>query len=73
MSYMMIKEKIIGSKYDPKNLFIDAYDYGVWSENEEESTDKEESEDFSPMPPLEDFEGEIKEGKGLKILTPNKL
>ena len=51
--------------------------------NEEESTDKEESidkkeesadkkEDLSDMPPLKSEE-EVKEGKGLKILTPNKL
>ena len=45
----------------------------MWSENEEESTDKEESEDLPPMPPLEGDEEELKEGKGLKILNPNKL
>ena len=42
------------------------------SKNEEESTDKEESEDLSPMPPLKSDE-EVKEGKGLNILTPIKL
>ena len=42
------------------------------SENEEESTDKEESIDSSDMPLLEGDE-EVKEGKGLKILTPNKF
>ena len=41
--------------------------------DKEELTDKEESEDLSPMPPLEGNEEELKEGKGLKILTPNKL
>ena len=30
-------------KYDPKNLFLKRYDYGVSSENEKESTDKKES------------------------------
>ena len=35
-------------------------------------TDKEESVDLSDMPVLEGDE-EIKQGKGLKILTPNKL
>ena len=30
-------------KYDPKNLFLKGYDYGVSSENEKESTDKKES------------------------------
>ena len=42
-------------------------------ENEEQSTDKEKSVDFSEIPPLEVDEEEVKETKGLKILTPNKL
>ena len=42
------------------------------SENLEESTDKEESIDLYDMPLLEGDE-EVKEVKGLKILTPNKL
>ena len=29
--------------------------------------------DIPDMPPLEDGEEEVKEGKGLKILTTNKL
>ena len=53
------------SKYDPIDLFLDGY--------KEESTDKEESEDLPPMAPLEGDEEEVKEGKGLKILTLNKL
>ena len=65
MSYQMIKEKS-GSKYDPRDLFLDGYDYIVWSENEE-------STDVPPMPPLEGDEKEVKGRKGLKILTPNKL
>ena len=36
-------------------------------------TNKEESVDLSDMPPLEGDEEEVKEGKGLKILTLNKL
>ena len=43
----------------------------MWSKNKE-STDEEESVYLSDMPPLEGDE-EVKEGKGLKILTPNKL
>ena len=35
-------------------------------------TDKKESVDLSDMPPLEGDE-KLKEGKGLKNLTPNKL
>ena len=38
-----------------------------------ESTDKEESVDSSDMRSLEGNEEEVKEGKTLKILTPNKL
>ena len=45
----------------------------MWSENKEESTVKEESTDVPPIPPLEGDEEELTEGKGLKILTPNKL
>ena len=70
--------------YNPKMLLFEAYDYGEWLENEEssdkdksfeneESADKEESTNVPPMPALEGDEEEIKEGKGLKILTPNQL
>ena len=34
----------------------------MWSENEEDSTNKEESEDLPPMPPLKGDEEEVKEG-----------
>ena len=57
-------------KYKSKKLILEAYN-SDWFENEE-STDKEESVDLSDMPRLED-DGDIKEGKGLKILTLNKL
>ena len=74
-------------QYGPKKLFLETYDYGVWSENEKSSdttrkSDKEESSDTTktdekstylpPMPPLKGNE-EVKEGKGLKISTINKL
>ena len=36
-------------------------------------TDLEVSVDLSDMPLLDDDEEEVKEGKGLKILTPTKL
>ena len=45
----------------------------MWTENEEESTVTGESEDLPPMPTLEGNEEVVKEGKGLKFLTPNKL
>ena len=60
------------SKYKPKKLFLETYNYDGWSENEE-STDIKEFLDLSDMPPLDGDEEEVKEGKGLKILTPKKL
>ena len=67
----------MSNKYDPVNLFLETYNYEDRSENEESTdktrkNDKEESVDLSDMPPLESHE-EIKERKGLKLLTPNKL
>ena len=70
-------------KYEPEKLFLEAYNYNSWYEkeestvreestNEEESTDTEKSVDLSYMPSLEGNE-QVKEGKGLKRLTPNKL
>ena len=72
MIYQMPKEKNIEFKYNPNYLFLKTYNYDPWFKNEE-STDKEESISLSDMPPLEVDEEEVKEGKGLKILTPNKL
>ena len=82
------KKSKLGNKYDPVNLFlVDVYDYNNWLKREEftdkkeESTDnnrvicwlkKEDTVDLSDIPPLEGGE-EIKEGKGLNILPPNKL
>ena len=48
-----------------KHIFDD------WLENNE-STDTTTKSHLPPMPVLEEAE-EVKEGKGLKILTPNKL
>ena len=58
--------------YDPKRLSPKRYDYNVLSENKEESADKEKSVDLSDMPPPEGDE-EVRKGKGIKILTPNKV
>ena len=44
---------------------------GLKMKNTTRKSDKEESVDLSDMPP-QGYE-EVKEGKGLKILTPNKL
>ena len=64
-------------KYNPTKIFLGTYNDDVWFENEESidktrKIDKEESVDLSDMPPLEGDE-EVKEGKGLNILTSNKL
>ena len=66
------KRKKIELKYDSNNLFLKTYNYDLWFKNEE-LTDREESVDLSDMPALEGDEKEVKEEKGLKISTPNKL
>ena len=63
----------MGDKFDPDELFREGYGYGVRPENNEESTDKEVSNDVPPMQLLEGDQEEVKEGKGLTVLTPNKL
>ena len=79
------KKRDLSDKYNPKELFIEGYDYIVWSEYEEKSTDKEELiaeeesitteelVDIPPMPPFKGDEEEVKEEQGLKFLTPSKL
>ena len=47
-------------KYNPKDLFLDGYDYSAWSDDEEESTAKEESGDLPAKPPLKGDEEEVK-------------
>ena len=61
------KREKVESIYDPKDLFLEGYDYSVWSENEKKLTDKEESKDLSDMPPQEGDEEEVKKRKGFKI------
>ena len=74
--YVYKCKRKLGNKYDPINLFRETYNYDVWFQSEESpdttKTD-EKSTDLKPMPLLEGDEEEIKEGKGLKILTSNKL
>ena len=70
MNTLIYRMQKYNPKYDPKKLFLKAYNYDVWFENEE-LIDKEESTDLRPMPALEG--DEVKEGKGLKILNPSKL
>ena len=45
------------------NLKLKVYDYDGWFTEEE----------LGDLPPTEDDEEEVKEGKGLKFSTPNKL
>ena len=75
--------------YDPSNLFIKNYKYDDWyKKNEEKSKSQPEEiiaeriklgkqvasdEDLFGVPPLEGDEEEVKERKGLQLLTPNKL
>ena len=66
------------NEYDAINLFLDTYNYDDWFESKKSNdtirkSEKEEFIDLSDMPPLEVGEEEVKEGKGLKILTSNKL
>ena len=44
------ERKKIECKYSPKKLFLKAYNYNVWFENEK-STDGKDSVDLSDMPP----------------------
>ena len=62
------KKRKLCNKYDPVNLFLETYKPEDWFKN----CHKEESVDLSDMPPPEGNE-EVKERRGLKILTPNKL
>ena len=71
-----------------QNLFLKNYKYDEWYKKDEEKSksqtgetiaervkirrQKADNEDLSDMPPLEG-DKEVKEGKWLEILTPNKL
>ena len=59
----MQNEKKMNSKYKPKKLFIEGYNYNDWHENvelldKEELTAKKELADLSDMLPLEGGEEE---------------
>ena len=67
------KRTNMGLKYDPTNLILDAYNYDKWyTEESEYSTAKNDEEKLDDLPPLEDYK-EVKERRGLKILTTNRL
>ena len=62
------------AKYDLTNLTLDEYDYSEWfrkKSDDEESMNTPQEDVTLFMPSLE--VKEIKEGQGIKILTPNKL
>ena len=64
------KKKKTVFKNRPKNLRLKTYDYEGWlSENKDGG---KKSYDVPPIPPLEGEE-KVKEGTGIKIMTPNKL
>ena len=44
MAFQILKKWKLGDKYDSENLFLEGYDYSVWSENKEESTDEESAD-----------------------------
>ena len=82
MIYQMQKEKKWSTNINLKNYFLNHID--LWLENgestekgdltdKEDLTDGKESVDLSDKPLLEGDEEEVKEGKGLQILTSNKL
>ena len=64
-----VKKDKYNKKNNPKNFKLEDYDYHGWLTEEEELDDEEK---LGGMPPIEGDE-EVKEGKGLKILTPKKL
>ena len=83
-----VKKREMGNKYDPTNFFLERYDYDNGFENEKSTNTtkgceveyadttrggEEESTDLPQIPPQEGDEEEVKEEKGIKILTPNKL
>ena len=61
-------------KYDHTNLTLDEYDSEKWyKEKPDDLTVKSDEEELGDLPSLEGDEEKVKEGKWLKILTPNKL
>ena len=70
-----VKNRKLGDKYQLVNIFfVDAYNYYNWFENEElPDTTRKSDKEKSDILPLEGDEEEVRERKGLKTLTPNKL
>ena len=66
--YELSDAKKIESKYDPDKLFLKAYNFDVWFENEETNDTIRKIKDLSDMSEIEAHE-KVKEGKELKFLT----
>ena len=70
------KKKNLGNKYDPKNLFLQGYDYGVWLEestDKEKLTDQDELTDIPPMPPQKGDEVEVPKRKMIKNIDSKQI
>ena len=64
----------LGFKFMPINLNINGNDCNqFYKKISDDDSDSDVFIDISDIPPLEGDEEEVKERKGLKILTPNKL
>ena len=75
--FQIIKKTKLDNKYDPNNLFLQAYKYGSRFEIEESAdttrkSRKEKSTDTTRKKDKEKSTNKI-ESKGSNILTPNKL
>ena len=89
MTFSDAKKRELSNKYDPKNLLLQTYNYDEWFENktlaDTAKGGETESADLPPMPQLVgggktfvDIKTiarveKVKERKGLKIVTLNKL
>ena len=60
-----LERKIIGSKYDPTNLFLETYNLEPQFENEKSTntTRKSDKEKLDDLPPLEGDEEKVKKRK----------
>ena len=62
----------MNSKYNPIKSTLDTYNYKRWFKESNGSTLKGDEEEWDHLLPKE-ADKEVKEGKGIKILTPSKL
>ena len=64
----------MGNKHNPAYLFLETFSYHVWFESEESDDTIKSGKELTDLPSMPALVGdEVKEGKWLKILTPNKL